>query len=189
MIFTNSIAPEKDKPALGKLSIASLDDPDLQVTAQYNPKEIQLERVIPWGTNNRQDNRADWRRNDDKVEREYVGATPRSMTIELLFDTYESQTSVEPLVEKLDEMATVRMPMEPGVKVPEANLRPHHCVLVWGREGNAAMRRYRCVIESLSVKYTMFASDGTPLRATCNLKLGECAAVGVDREALKPKKK
>src|SRR3954471_20187834 len=35
-----------------KLAIGSLDDEHLTVAAQYNPKEIQLEKQIPWQSHN-----------------------------------------------------------------------------------------------------------------------------------------
>jgi len=36
---------------------------------------------------------------------------------------------------------------------------------------------FKCVIESLSVKYTMFSDQGVPLRATCTVKLKEADTV------------
>jgi hypothetical protein len=164
-----------------KLTIGSLDDPSLTVRAQYNPKDIQIDRAVPWTTNNVRDNRPSHLRIGSATEAEYVGATPRTMTIELLFDRYEvvptdwSQTrSIEPLVEMLDEMACVRNPE----LVPDDMRRPHHCVVAWGA-GSACqgMRSFRCVIESLSVKYSMFDRDGTPVRATCTVKLREANVV------------
>ena len=52
--------------------------------------------------------------------------------------------------------------------------RPHHCVVSWGDRG---LPKFQCVIESLSTKYTMFSSDGKPLRATCTVKLKEATSV------------
>jgi len=36
---------------------------------------------------------------------------------------------------------------------------------------------FNCVIESISTKYTMFSSEGAPLRATCTVKLKEADVV------------
>ena len=49
--------------------------------------------------------------------------------------------------------------------------RPHYCVITWGERG---LPGFRCVIESLVTKYTVFDADGVPLRATCVLKVTEC---------------
>jgi phage protein U len=43
----------------------------------------------------------------------------------------------------------------------------------WG----TTLRGFRCVIESLSTKNTMFDSSGKPLRATCTVKLKEADSV------------
>jgi hypothetical protein len=48
--------------------------------------------------------------------------------------------------------------------------RPHLCVVAWGDKD---LVNFRCVIESLAVKYTMFGTDGRMLRAVCNVKLKE----------------
>jgi hypothetical protein len=91
--------------------------------------------------------------------------------------------SVEPDVRLLEELSSVR---DPESSDPDLR-RPHHCVVVWGVTQDA-MRPFRCVIESLSVKYMMWNRDGTPLRALCTVKLKEAhmmsAARGIPELAL-----
>jgi hypothetical protein len=41
------------------------------------------------------------------------------------------------------------------------------------------MRPLRCVIESVATKYTMFDRQGTPVRATCTVKLREAGVIKV----------
>jgi Contractile injection system tube protein len=173
-----------------KISITSLDNPDFSVTTHFNPKELEILRATPWVTHNYQDNRAVWRRQDTNVDHEYVGALPRSMTLELLFDRYEAfedpkdpkapkPKEIEEIVETLDIMASVTMPSG-----REEDMRPHQCVVSWGAgSGTSGVRRFRCVIESLTVKYTMFFGNGTPARAVCTLKLGESNSAKLDRKA------
>jgi hypothetical protein len=98
------------------------------------------------------------------------------MSVELLFDDYEGGPhggsgvhGVVTNVAKLNEMASV---MEPG-STDENKRRPHRCVVKWG----ATIPTFRCVIESLSTKYTMFSDAGVPLRATCTVKLKEADSV------------
>ena len=43
--------------------------------------------------------------------------------------------------------------------------------------GGAKLPNFECVIESLSIKYSMFSSEGDPLRATATVKLKEAQAV------------
>jgi Contractile injection system tube protein len=157
-------------PALAKLSIASIDEPRLQVRAQYNPKELQIDKQVPWQPHNLRDNRpagADTRSEQNPSEQpdhELNSAPTRSMTIELLFDGYETGISVEPIVQRLELLSSVRDPESDDSRLR----RPHHCVVVWG-----GARPFQCVIESLTTKYSMWDGVGQPLRATCTLRLKE----------------
>jgi hypothetical protein len=167
--------------ATGKVMIGSLDDPRLVVEAQYNPKELEVVQTVPWQkTNeaNRSNRRgaATSRGEDQGIHLEFTGADGRSVTLELLFDGYEPKRTqgsepdprsvdVEACVKKLADMASVRTPGS----TREDEKRPHRCVVSWGK----VLPAFKCVIESLSTKYTMFDANGKPLRATCTVKLKE----------------
>jgi hypothetical protein len=159
-------------PARAKLWIGSIDNPEKQVRAQYNPKELQIDKAIPWGEHKARDNRSGDKRREAnpslQADLEFTGAPTRSMTVELLFDGFEEGMSVEPDVRILEELSSVP---DPESGDPDLR-RPHHCVVVWGASDDS-MRPFRCVIESLSVKYMVWNRDGTPLRALCTVKLKE----------------
>lgn len=55
--------------------------------------------------------------------------------------------------------------------------RPHHCVLVLGNVYRKDV--FKCVIESMSTKITIFSADGTPIRATVNLRVREASSVAI----------
>jgi hypothetical protein len=156
-------------PEAGKISIKSLDDGTL-VTAQYNPKELQIDITVPWsptGEANKANNQS-----NSGIHLEFTGAQGRSLSVELLFDGYEPKgyhVNVASEVKKLEKLASVR---EPESK-KEDKRRPHHCVAAWG----GSLKAFKCVIESLSTKYTMFDSSGNPLRATCTVKLREADSI------------
>ncbi len=157
-------------PARAKLWIGSLDNPALEVRAQYNPRELQIDKQVPWADHKAGDNRSDGKRAEKnpsaQSDLEFTGAPKRSMSIELLFDGYEEGKSIEPDLRRLEEMSSVVDPESRDRR------RPHHCIVAWGDSG-AGMRPFRCVIESLAVKYTMWDHGGMPLRATCTVKLKE----------------
>jgi len=153
-------------PAKKKISIGSVDQPGLSVEAQYNPKELQIDKSIPWSKKN-QANQS----NDKGIHLEFTGAEGRSMTVEMLFDGYETNSSVSKPIDDLNTMASV---LDPDSK-DENRRRPHLCVATWG----STVEKFRCVIESLSTKYTMFSDDGVPLRATCTVKLKEADVVSM----------
>jgi hypothetical protein len=177
-----------------KISIASLDITTLHVTAQYNPKELQVDQAVQWkkqdGTNKTSVKEED-KKIDNSMALEFTGAEGRTMTVELLFDGYEP-TDVGQAYDKgqgttyvikcVSDLTTMAQIIDPTA-TKEAQRRPHHCVVSWGAKG---LPRFSCVIESLSTKYTMFSSDGAPLRATCTVKLKEALTVDKIKDADKP---
>ncbi len=163
--------------ARAKLTIGSLDDATLDVSAQYNPSQIERQRTVGWKQHNAHNiplhRRVIVPGEDVESDVEYIGGDGRSLTIELLFDGVETNCSIEPQLEALDVMATSR---NPSKKATDSQRRPHQCVVVWGAGG---MKPMACVIESLTVKYTMFDSDGLPLRATATVKVKEATATAM----------
>lgn len=158
-------------PARAKLCIGSLDDPELEVRAQYNPKELQIDKQLSWQDHKSRDNKSkNGQEKSAQSDLEFQEAPKRSMTVELLFDGYEDGESVEPDIQVLETMSSVQGPEVPAPD--QEQRRPHHCVVTWG-DSTSGMRPFRCVIESLAVKYTMWDRGGTPVRATCTVKLKE----------------
>ncbi|HTJ41607.1 MAG TPA: hypothetical protein VL463_05900 [Kofleriaceae bacterium] len=151
---------------LAKIVIGSLDDPGKGVEAQYNPRELTIDKSVPWTPHKVT------KANEHDLE--FTGGDPRSMSLELTFDGFESGQSVEQAVLDLVELATVR---DPNAR-DEDHLRPHLVAVVWGQR----LERFRGVIESLSTKYTMFLPDGTPARATCTVKIKEANNPGVAKQ-------
>jgi len=155
-----------------KLTIGSVDKSSLHVEAQYNPKELQVDKMIPW-TKANQANQS----NSKGIHLEFTGAEGRTMTVEMMFDGYEKNESVANKVKILEDLASV-IEVE-GSKEDER--RPHRCTISWGK-GNG-LPRFDCVIEHLSTKYTMFSPVGVPLRATCTVKLKEANVVSMKKAA------
>lgn len=170
--------------ASAKLVIGSLDNAQLEVAAQYNPAQIERQRSIGWTSHNPH-NIPLQRRGAliKKNDLEYTGGEGRELTLELLFDGVETDCCVEPQMEALDLMATSR-----DVRKDRTHdeRRPHQCVVVWGVGGIKPMA---CVITSLTVKYTMFASDGRPLRAVATVKVKEAVVTRLDNDEFKSRHK
>ena len=95
------------------------------------------------------------------------------MSVELLFDGYE--TGGGAVLSSIQSLETLASVIDPS-STDENRRRPHLCVVTWGAGG---MPSFRCVIESLSTKYTMFSSEGAVLRATCTVKLKEADVVSM----------
>jgi len=157
-----------NQPVPSRIWIGSLDEPSLGVNAQYNPKEVSIDKSIPWSQHQKG--------NLDGLQWEFTGAQGRTTTIDLLFDGVEEEESVTQPIITLQTLAAVRDPSsdDPSMR------RPHHCVAVWGDVFvDSQQPRFQCVITQLTVKYTMFAPSGIPLRATVNVKLQEATRVSM----------
>jgi hypothetical protein len=141
-----------------KLTIISVDGdgPKIPVTAQFNPKEIGIDKSVPWNKHKNP--------KGDIPMLEFTNAENRNMTFELFFDATEPKSEpVEVRIAKLHKMTLIRTDSQEPSKQ-----HPPRVIVTWGFG-----QVFKGVIESLSVKYTMFSSAGTPLRATCSLKIKE----------------
>jgi hypothetical protein len=146
------------KNSSAKLAIGSLDNANISVEAHYNPKELAAQLTVPWSSRNPQ---------KDAFDIEFNGAQPKTMEIEMFFDCFEGKAedgkTVQQQLNLLEVLASPRSPFADRAD----EMRPHYCIVTWGEAAPAL----RCVITSLATKVTMFASDGTPLRAVANVKV------------------
>ncbi|MFN0250198.1 MAG: hypothetical protein ACKV2T_25160 [Kofleriaceae bacterium] len=138
---------------IGTLPEAS-DDEELTVEAQFNPRELQIKSPVTWKAH-----ASIGAQSVATKPTEFVAMAPETMSVELTLDSFENNgTLVTDTVTTLRAMAGVRRPHSSKKGNTQ---RPSYCVATWG-----AQPPFRCVIESIDVKYTMFGTDGTPLRAT-----------------------
>ena len=163
------------KAGPGVITIAATNPDGPIVTAQYNPKELQIDKSVPW-QKNPQANKSP----EKGIQLEFTGAEGRTMSVELLFDGYA--TSSQPLdgksvADNIKDLNTMASPIKAGSK-DENERRPYMCLVKWG----TAVPTFRCVIESLSTKYTMFSDTGVPLRATCTVKFKEADTVTMHKD-------
>jgi len=161
----------------GVITIAAKEPDGPVVTAQYNPKELQIDKSVPW-QKNPQANKSP----EKGIQLEFTGAEGRTMSVELLFDGYETGGLVpdgkgKSVAEKIKDLNTMASPVKAGSK-NENERRPYMCLVTWG----TTIPTFRCVIESLSTKYTMFSDDGVPLRATCTVKFKEADTVTMHKD-------
>ena len=143
-----------------KLTIVPLENTrgggQTAVTAHFNPKEIEVTKSIPWSKH--PDSKA------DEPYLEFTGAEGRTLSLELLFDAFEADGTIADELNALGEMAKVKQ--DSGAE----NLRRPPKLEV--RNGPLE-DKFTCVMESLSIKVTMFNKSNKPVRATVNVKFKE----------------
>ena len=151
--------------SLIKLAVVNVDSGGM-VDAFCNPKEISIDKSVPWNKHKRP--------KGDTPLLEFTNAENRTCSFELLFDTSELGVSVW--------MTKVKL-LSSYTQIIEAKKRPPLVMLVWGApEGASGFPTFKGVIESLATKYTMFLPDGTPIRATCTIKMKEADQVQFKEE-------
>lgn len=120
----------------------------------FNPTEISFTRTAIW------DHDLGNRGSSLLPKVNFSGVEPYKFTLSnLLFDTYETKTSVmQQYINNIKQGVSARA---------EAPSRPPVYIFVWKN------KYFHCVMESLTYKLTMFLADGTPVRALVDITLRE----------------
>jgi hypothetical protein len=91
---------------------------------------------------------------------QYIKGNAGSITLEVFYDTYEEGTDVRELADQLSNL----MNIDPKLHAPPP-LR-----FIWGM---LSAEPFICVLERVTKRFTMFRSDGVPVRARLNITLKE----------------
>ena len=94
---------------------------------------------------------------------QYVHGNVRTLTMDLFFDTYEEQTDVTDETEQIYGLLEI----EPTTHAPPI------CDIQWGTF------LFTGVLDHVSGQFTLFLSDGTPVRATLSVVFKEYIDVAV----------
>jgi hypothetical protein len=146
-------------------------DVESYIEVCFNPKEYALEKSVEWDAE---------KAFTDAPQPEFKAPKPMTLSVTLQFDTYEERTSVrDKWVRQIEKLTMMTKQFDKdgknASKTDKQKFRPPVILFIWGRF------TFKGVIESLSQKYTMFLSDGTPVRAECALKLRNVIDNNVDK--------
>jgi Contractile injection system tube protein len=128
---------------------------------RFNPKEYSVAKSATW---ERPTNKGA----KHSTAPEFIGSNPRTVQMELLFDDWEGDGNLVQDIEILMKW------MEPTDKsLGDGKPRPRLLQFHWDK--NHSLDTFLGFIKSAAVKYTMFDSQGVPVRATVNLSMEEVA--------------
>src|SRR5262245_45497043 len=114
------MTPLTSNETLAKLQISSVEGTRLVVTAMYNPKELQVDKVVPWAKSPTS--------RSDRPSLEFSSAEGRVMSFELMFDGFETATNVHTAyVDTLMKLAYIQDPTG-----SEDKKRPPRVAVKWG---------------------------------------------------------
>lgn len=143
--------------SLNKLSIKNLDNGE-EFKVLFNPTEYTFEDSSKW-----QDQQGNRRR----PELQYTGGERKRLSMELFYDTYEAKEDVRLYTGKLQQLLVVTTDGGNNGK------RPPLVELSWGQAQSNVGFPFKCVLESLKQQFTLFTSDGMPVRAKVSVSFKE----------------
>ncbi len=112
------------------------------ISVMFNPKEYSVSHTASLQTEPK----------TDTSNPSFNGLTLDDFVVVLIFDSYEKKSDVRKLTGEIQKLA---MPTVEGTK----RKKPPVCLFVWGSF------TYKGIIYKITQKFTLFLSDGTPVRA------------------------
>lgn len=124
-------------------------DEDREISCEFNPNEVTVDKSATYAEQEIP--------GLDAPIQQFVSGNAETLSIELFFDTYEAGEDVR---EQTDEINRLLM-------IDGDRHAPPVVKFAWGRIS------FTSLVESANTTYTMFASDGTPVRARIDVRFRE----------------
>jgi hypothetical protein len=151
--------------ALAKLTIKPLDGDYSEIEVLFNPTSYSISKPVSYT--------AHTRRNLNAPLLSFGGGGSRTLTLNLFFDVTErpvvrgrQTTDVRQLTNKLVELTRVK----------RKKGRPPVCDIYWGNAPANSDFPFRGVVGNLEQEFTLFNTNGTPLRANVKISFTEFLA-------------
>ena len=126
---------------------------------RFNPKEYSTTKTTTW---NRPTNKGA----KHSTKPEFGGVQPQTIQLELFFDDWEGKGDLSSDVETLLGW------LKPTDKSIDTK-KPQPQLLHFEGGNTTALANFKGYLKSVTAKYTMFRSDGKPVRATVSIALEE----------------
>ncbi len=140
--------------AAGKLEKGSISYNGKEIKFLFNPKEYTIEKSNQFASVNIPGIKSPLL--------QFVRGNIKGISMDLFFDTYEEGKDVHDLTKKVTDL----MNIDPKTGAPPV------CLFSWKKI------KINCIVESVTQRFTMFLSDGTPVRATLSVRLKEFVTPG-----------
>ena len=163
-----------------KLCFIAMDDGNKEFYVQFNPTELKIDKGASW---------KEAENMSTETGLEFTKVEPRTVSMELFFDTTQASPGSEKEADDSSEYDDVREKwVNHLMSFTNADFEAKDVTIDTGEEKSSKSGKTGhpsrvkllwkgidivCVMEKVSVNYTMFASDGTPLRAKVSVSLKE----------------
>jgi Contractile injection system tube protein/LysM domain len=152
--------------ALTKAQIYNADTGAMVVTCHFNPNEISISKSNKWEPESSAGTAL--------PDVFFKGEGARSLTLSLVFDSYEARTDV-----REDTNKVLRLMDSPEDRSKSStHTRPPHVMFRWG-----TFETFPAVITQLTQKFSLFLETGLPVRATLSVTLQEVPQEAVKNQA------
>ena len=135
------------------------------IVLQFNPTEYSFSKSNGWS----QDPIVGF----DVAPTEFTGGQPTQLKLDLFFDTYGSQEAEKEDVRDYTKRVIKLAQIEENT-ISKGRGRPPRVLFGWG-----TVYSFQAVVTSVSVRYSLFDSNGRPVRATLSLALQESKSAKV----------
>lgn len=143
-----------DNASLAHAKIINLDGGGSPIECMFNPKEYSFSKRNQWTPGKS--------KGSNMPQLEFGGGQPATLQMQLFFDTYAKGKDVRK--EYTDAIWQLMM-VDQTLKDPKNKKgRPPKVRFQWGSAWS-----FDAVITSINQKFTLFLSDGTPVRATLDV--------------------
>ncbi len=146
-----------------------------EIECQFNPAELTINKSNTWGTldavGSYKLNMANW----NSPPLKFGGGSPATYSLSLFFDSYGVEggpKDVREFTNKLLQL-TLRGAGYAMFLLPYAD--PPWVTFIWGK-----ITLFTAVVEKVAISYTMFAQDGTPIRAKATVDFKQNELIGDD---------
>jgi hypothetical protein len=133
------------------------DDTKKAVQFHYNPASVVIKATATWHQESRKSPKG-------PADPEYIGSDPKSMTLSAMFDQVEDPR--RSVATDVEELLSWTRATEASHKTNTP--QPPMVLLGWG-----VGKYFEGYLASVQATYSLFAPDGTPLRASVDLTINE----------------
>ncbi len=132
---------------------------------QYNPEHYTLVKSAEWKAPDQSSGKS-------TAEPTFTKTNPATVTMDVFFDAFGELSG-----DVTDDVQTLMAWTKPCPEPNEGTTNQYQPPVLEFRWGASdALDGFRGFLRSVTAQYTMFRSDGTPIRATCNITLEEVAS-------------
>jgi hypothetical protein len=149
------------------------------IHVMFNPNSYSISKSVTWNAGGGDDGKSKTKREVNAPPLQFGGGGSRQLSLELFFDVTEYKgKDVRDETDKIANLTLINR---------ELKKRPPWCEVSWGAPRTPSGDfPFKGVISSLTQKFTLFASNGTPIRATLSVTFTEYLDPEADKRQTDP---